>query len=181
MRRTAWLLVLALAVSPACSSTNNTADEPKGTEVDLDGLKATTPAEWKKEEPSNNLRWMQFRIPKAKDDKDDAELAISKGLGGGTEANVARWKASFKPPAGKTIDDAAKVEEIKIGGQKATYLDISGTFTAPFSKAGPQADYRMLAVYFDGKDNVFTFKLVGPAATVEAAKKGFDGWLKAFQ
>ena len=181
MRRTAWLLVLALAVTPACSSTNNSADEPKGTEVDLDGLKATTPADWKKEEPSNNLRWMQFRIPKVKDDKDDADLAISKGLGGGVEANIARWKASFKPQAGKTIDDAAKVEEIKIAGQKASYLDVSGTFTNPFSKAGPQADYRMLAVYFDGKDNLYTFKLVGPAATVEAAKKGFDDWLKAFK
>jgi hypothetical protein len=181
MRHAAWLVVLALAVTPACSSAINSADEAKGTEVDLDGLKATTPAEWVKEEPNNNLRWMQFRIPKNKDDKDDADLAISKGLGGGVEANIARWKASFKPPAGKTLDDVAKVEEIKIAGMKATYLDVSGTFTAPFSKAGPQPDYRMLAVYFDGKDNLYTFKLVGPAATVEAAKKGFDEWLKAFK
>ena len=124
---------------------------------------------------------MQFRVPKAKDDKEDAELVISKGLGGSADANVARWKAAFKPPAGKSIDDVSKVEEIKIGGRKAEYLDVSGTYTAPFSKAGPQADYRLLAVYFDGKDNPYTFKLVGPAATVEAAKKGFDEWLKAFK
>ena len=108
-------------------------------------------------------------------------MAISKGLGGGAKANIARWKSAFKPPAGKTIDDVAKVEEIKIGGMKATYLDVRGTYTAPFSKAGPQPDYRMLAVYFDGKDNAYTIKLVGPAATVEAAKKGFDEWLKAFK
>ena len=88
------------------------------------------------------------------------------------------WNYSVR---GKTIDDVAKVEEIKIAGQKATYLDVSGTFTAPSSKKEPQADYRMLAVYFDGKDNLYTFKLVGPAATVEAAKKGFDDWLKAYK
>ena len=179
MRPAAWLMVVAVGALAACGG--RAADDAKGVEVDLDGLKATTPADWKKEEPSNQFRWMQFRIPKAKDDKEDAELAISKGLGGGSDANIARWKGSFKPPAGKTPDDASKVEEIMIGGMKAQYLDISGTYTAPFSKAAPQPDYRMLAVYFDGKDNAYTFKLVGPAATVEAAKKGYDEWLKAFK
>lgn len=183
MRRAAWTVILALASIPACGYTNGSAaDDAKGTEVDLDGLKATTPADWKKEEPSNNFRWMQFRIPHAKDDKDDAELAISKGLGGGAEANVARWKGSFKPPAGKTIDDTAKVSDVEIGGKKAAYLDVSGTYNVPFSqKPDSRPDYRMLAVYYEGKDNVYTFKLVGPAATVDAAKKGFDEWLKAFK
>ena len=183
MRRAAWIVIGALAALSVCSSTNGSAaDDAKGTEVDLDGLKATTPADWKKEEPSNNFRWMQFHVPHAKDDKDDAELAISKGLGGGAEANVARWKASFKPSAGKSADDAAKVSEIEIGGRKATYLDVSGTYTVPFAaKPDARPDYRMLAVYYDGKDNVYTFKLVGPAATVEAAKKGYDEWLKAFK
>jgi hypothetical protein len=183
MRPKAWLVVLALAVVPACDNTNGSApDESKGTEVDLDGLKATTPADWKKETPANNFRWMQFRIPKAKGDADDAELAISKGFGGGADANVARWKASFKPPAGKSIDDSAKVGDIAIGGTKATYLDVSGTYTVPFAPTPDvRPDYRMLAIYYEGKDNVYTFKLVGPAATVEGAKKGFDDWLKAFK
>jgi hypothetical protein len=184
MRRTAWLAALLLALVSACSGINNSAaDEPKGTEVDLDGLKATTPADWKKEEPSNpTFRWMQFRIPKAKDDKDDGELAISKGLGGGAEANVARWKKSFVPPTGKSIDDVSKVGDISIGGIKATYLDVSGTYNVPFApKPDSRPDYRMLAVYYEGKDNVYTFKIVGPANTVEAAKKGFEEWLKAFK
>ena len=176
MRRAAWLIVLALAAIPACSSapTGEAKPKAKGTEVDLDGLKATAPAAWKKEEPSNKFRWMQFSIPKVKGDKEDAEMVISKGLGGGANANVERWKGSFTPPGGK-------VEEIKIGDRKASYLDVSGTFTAPFSKAGPQSDYRMLAVYYDGKDNPYTFKLVGPAKTVAAAKSDFDEFLKSFK
>ena len=180
MRHAAWLIVLALAALPGCSN-SPAADEAKGTEINLDGLKATTPAAWKTEEPSNKMRWMQFRIPKVGDDKNDAELAISKGLGGGAKPNIERWKSSFTPPAGKTLDEAAKVEDIKIGGVTATYLDVSGTFTAPFVKTGPQPDYRMLAVYYEGKDNVYTFKLVGPAKTVEAAKKDFDEFLKSFK
>jgi len=149
--------------------------------VDLDGLKATAPAAWQKEEPSNNFRWLQFGVPAAQGDKEGATLAISKGLGGGANANIERWKKSFTPPAGKTADESAKVEEMKIGGAKATYLDASGTFTDPFSKAGPQPDYRMLAVYYDGKDNPYTFKFIGPAKTIEANKKDFDEFLKAFK
>ncbi|HVS35825.1 MAG TPA: hypothetical protein VMS17_09605 [Gemmataceae bacterium] len=183
MRHTAWLTALALATGTVCTGASRlAADEPKGTEVDLDGLKATTPTDWKKTEPSNQFRWMQFAVPKAKGDADDAELVISKGLGGGAEANVARWKNAFKPPTGKSIDDAAKLSDVMIGGIKATYLDVSGTYTVPFAqKPDVRPDYRMLAVYYEGKDNVYTFKLVGPAATVEAAKKGFDDWLKAFK
>ena len=183
MRHAAWLAAPALAAVLMCGATSGSAaDDPKGTEVDLDGLKATTPADWKKTEPSNQFRWMQFAVPKAKGDADDAELAISKGLGGGADANVARWKGAFKPPSGKSIDDAAKVGDITIGGVKATYLDVSGTYTVPFAKTPDvRPDYRMLAIYYEGKDNVYTFKLVGPAATVDAAKKGFEDWLKAFK
>ena len=77
---------------------------------------------------------MQFGIPKAKGDTEDAEMAISKGLGGGANANMARWKAGVQTASGKSIDDTAKVEEIKIGDTKATYLDVSGTYTVPFAR-----------------------------------------------
>jgi hypothetical protein len=181
-----WLVVLAFGAAACSPASDAKPDDAKGTEVDLDGLKAMTPASWKKEDPSNKLRWMQFRVPHAKDDKDDADLAISKGLGGGADSNVERWKGQFTPPEGKKIDDVAKTEEIKIGGLKATYLDVQGTYkyrdpTNIMGKTELRPDYRMLAVYYDGKDNTFTFKLVGPAKTVEEAKKGFDEWLKAFK
>jgi hypothetical protein len=39
----------------------------------------------------------------------------------------------------------------------------------------------MLAVHFDGPDNVYHIKLTGPEQTVEAYKKGFDDWLRGFK
>jgi hypothetical protein len=188
MRRTAFLTVLALvglACGPAASE--NKADDAKGTEVDLDGLKATTPAEWKKETPPESFvpRWMQFRIPKAKDDKYDAELVIFKGLGGSADDNIARWKKQFIAPKGKSIDDVAKVTDVDIGGRKGKYLDVSGTFLyrdpANPRKEEEREDYRMLAIHYEGKDNTYHFRFYGPAKTVEEAKKGFDEWLKAFK
>src|SRR5262245_10287093 len=126
MRRTMCFAALALGAlacgGPAGDTARGAAD--KGTVVELDGLRSTAPADWKEEEPSNRMRYGQFRLPKKGEDKYDAELVIFKGLGGSAKANIARWKGLFTPPEGKTIDDVSKVEEIKIGGHEATAVDI---------------------------------------------------------
>jgi gluconolactonase len=180
MRRASCFALLAgfLAVGSAAA-------EEKGTVVDLDGIKSTTPASWQVEPPANKMRFAQFRI-KGKDGE-DAELVIFKGLGGGVKQNVERWKGQFIAPEGKTIDDVSKVSEITLGGKKATRLDISGTYkfkAAPFdpnSKEERKPGYKMVAIYFDGPEDVYQIKLTGPAKTVDEHLKEFDDWIKAFK
>jgi hypothetical protein len=163
------------------------ARDEKGTVVNLDGLKSAAPAAWKEEAPANKMRFAQFKLPKANGDKEDAELIIFKGFGGSAKDNVKRWKTQFIPPEGKKIDDVSKVEDLKISGANATYLDVAGTYLFkarpidPDDKAEKRPDYRMLAVHFEGPKDVYHIKLVGPAKTVEHFKKGFDEWLKAFK
>lgn len=163
------------------------ADDNKGTIVDLDGLKSRTPTEWKEEAPANRMRLAQFLLPKAKDDKFDAELVIFKGIGGSNKDNIDRWKKMFVPPQGKTLDDISKVKEMKVGGAMLTYLDIEGTYlfkARPFdpnAKAEPRPDSRMLGVVFETKDNPYHIRAVGPAKTIAQYQKGFDEWLKNFK
>jgi len=140
-------------------------------EVTLDGMTSKTPAAWKEETPSNRMRFAQFKLPKAGDDKEDAELIIFKGLGGTANANIDRWKMQFVPPAGKKLDDVAKVEKVKIAGEDATQLTIEGTYKfnpAPFnpaSKSESRPGYKMIAIHFDGPKDVYHIKLTGPAKT----------------
>jgi hypothetical protein len=191
MRQVSGFMVLAfvaLACSPSASeSAAADGDKDKGAVVDLDGIKSQAPAEWKEEAPANRMRFMQFRLPKKGDDKEDAELIIFKGLGGGSKANIDRWKGQFVPPEGKKIDDVAEVKEIKIGDRPASYLDIQGTYLFnpqpfnPRSKPERKPNYRMLAIYFDGPKDPYQIKLTGPAKTVEAYKAGFDEWMKNFK
>ncbi|HTU21957.1 MAG TPA: hypothetical protein VMG10_28220 [Gemmataceae bacterium] len=193
MRRLIGFMVLAFvaaACTPSASESNAAdvdKDKGKGVVVNLDGVKSTTPGEWKEEAPANRMRFMQFRLPKKDGDKDDAELIIFKGLGGGSRANIERWKKQFVPPKDKKIEDVAKVKEIKIGDRPAMSLDIQGTYLFnpqpfnPRSKPQEKPNYRMLAIYFDGADNPYQIKLTGPAKTVEAYKKGFDEWVKSFK
>src|SRR5437588_6012547 len=179
MKPVSWLTVLCFGTLACCSCTGESTArekkaESKGAVVDLDGLKSRAPAEWKLESPSNRMRLTQFRLPKVDGDKYDAEVVIFQGIGGSAKANIDRWKMMFLPPEGKTIDDVAKVTEIKVGETKAPFLDVKGTYKYKERPAEPNAkeerrpDYRMLGVAYDGKNNAYHIRLVGPAKTVEA-------------
>jgi hypothetical protein len=155
--------------------------------VTLDGMTSKVPASWVEETPSNKMRAGQFRLPKVEGDKNDAELIIFKGLGGTVSANVERWKKQFRAPEGKSIDDLAKVEKIKIGGHEATQLTVEGTFLynpAPFnpaSKTEARPNYKMIAIHFTGPEDIYHIKLTGPAKTVDKHQKAFEEWIKGFK
>ena len=159
----------------------------KGTVVRLDDLKSQTPADWKSEKPANRLRAYQFRLVRAKGDANDVELAILSDLTGTPEQNVKRWKDMFVPPDGKTLDDVSRVDMLKVGAVRVTYLDVHGTYLytdrpfAPRSSAKPLPGYRMLAVMFQTPDGSHLIRLIGPASTVAAHKQAFDRWLKNFK
>jgi hypothetical protein len=112
---------------------------------------------------------------------------FGEGSGGSAANNIKRWKAMFVPPDGKEIDDVAKVQEMKVGSVKVTYLDISGTYLDKFPPFDPNAktirrpDYRQLGVVFESENGPYFFKLTGPARTVAQHKPQFDAWLKALK
>ena len=182
MRRLA-LVLFATAFGAAAYA------EDKGTPIKVAGLAGTAPAAWKEETPSGTMRVLQFRLPKAEKDKDDAELTafVLKG-GGGIDANLKRQEVKFKFAEGVKKEDAIKLEKVKVGTFEGKYQDITGNFqskTAPFdpnSKVVEKESYRQLYVIFEGKDGeTVSLILVGPAATVEKHKKGFDEFLKSLK
>ncbi len=180
----------AMSLSSARSEAGETQNKEKGTLVSIDGLQSKTPEDWIEEQPTNRMRFKQFRLPAAKDDKEPAELIIfffGTGAGGSVQDNLKRWKDMFKPPEGKKIDDVAKVETLKVSDVDVTYLDVHGTYlfkSPPFdpnAETVPRPNYRLLGVVFESKKGPYFIRLVGPSATVEQHKKGFDAWLKAFK
>jgi hypothetical protein len=163
--------------------------DDKGTVVTLAGLSSKTPADWVEEATTSQMRANQFKLPGA-NGKEPAELTVyffGQGQGGDAEANVKRWRDMFTTADGKKSDDLGKVEKLKVGDVDVTYLDIHGTFLsrvppfAPNAKTVAKPDQRMLAVVFDCKNGPYFIRVVGPAATVERHKKGFDEWLKSFK
>jgi hypothetical protein len=162
-------------------------------EVTLDGLKSRAPKEWQREKVPAKLakfRVAQFKLPKADRDPEDAELVVfffGKGQGGSDQQNIERWQSMFQPPKGKKIEDATKVEKMKVGKVPVTYVDVRGTFLSKFPPFDPNAkvtrkeNYRRLGVVFDSENGPFFITVTGPADTVERHKKEFDNWLKNFK
>jgi hypothetical protein len=185
MRRIWGLMMIALVLSLVAGARAADA-KAKGTLVDLDGYTSTTPPSWKKvKKPSSKLRFLEFELPKAKEDKIDGEVALFKNAGGTLKENIARWRNQFVAPKGKTIEDVTKITDIKIGGKKATMVDIQGTFQPPpfVPKFGGKKwpKFRRIAIQFQGPDSLYHIILTGPADTVAKYKDGLDKWLKEFK
>jgi hypothetical protein len=177
------LAAAALAALAAASS----AQDKKGTTVELGGLKSATPADWKEEAlPPKSMRMQTFKLPKADGDAEDADLGLFffRGGSGSVQDNLARQEKKFEIPAGKK----AEVGKTKVGAADAVYQDIQGTYLKkdggpfdPNAKVTKQADYRQLYVIFETKEGQYYMTLLGPAKTVEKHKKGFEEWLRNFK
>jgi len=157
-----------------------------GNTVDLGGLKSDAPAAWKESETKSPMRFKQFTVPGKGGDAELVVFYFGQGQGGSVEDNLARWKKQFEPPAGKTIDQIAKTETLKLPTTTVTLLDISGTYmfkASPMSPgpAEPRPDQRMLAAVLPTPNGNYYIRLVGPEKTVSAARKDYVHWLKSFK
>src|SRR5262249_1730865 len=138
-------------------------------------LQSQAPGEWAEERATGPNRVNQFRLEPIGDDKDKAEIIVtyfgSRGAGP-EEANIKRWKGMILPTEGKSIDDVAKVENLKVGKLKVVYVDVNGTYQSRFppfdpnAKITPYPNYRMIGVIFETEKGPYYMRFVGPANTV---------------
>lgn len=161
----AFLSVIPLAIASLAFAD----DAAKTSEVKVDKLTLKVPANWKQEEPSNNLRLAQFSIAAVEGDKDAAELVISPPIGGTAEANITRWVGQFESD-GREV----KMSQGEAAQGKYIVVDLKGTYLKPdgppvLRKTKPTPGSRMYGVIFSAKEggNYF-FKLTGPEKTVTA-------------
>ncbi|OWK40920.1 hypothetical protein [Fimbriiglobus ruber] len=148
-------------------------------------LSATAPAEWKSEKPANRLRSNQFKVLSGMEGVPDAEVYVMPDSDPNPDKSFPRWKASFVPPDGKTIDDIAKVTKFEIPGAKVQVLDITGTWKFkerpfdPKSKEELRPEYRVVWVIVETKDEAAHLRISGPAAVVDKHYPAFEKWIKS--
>jgi hypothetical protein len=149
------------------------ADAPKKVkivEVELKGgLKLKFPENWKSGKPDNSMRIAQFAIPAAKGDKEEGELVLFFGFGGGVKANIDRWIGQFQ--------SAERKVNVKQGAtETAQYfiVEITGTYNKSIGKprnrqTKPTSGSRMLGVILGVEDKgLYFLKMTGPDKTVAA-------------
>ena len=146
-------------------------------EIEIKDIKLKLPANWKQEDPSNNLRLAQFKPPAAEGDKPSTELVISSfgGDGGGVNANFKRWNDQFTSEGRKIKMTAGECPQGKyhVSDISGTYLQSSG---GPFAggKKTPMAGYRSISIVLTVPDKgVYFLRLTGPEKTVTSAAEAF--------
>jgi hypothetical protein len=138
------------------------------------------PTAWKLSPRKSPMRKATYVIPKASADAEDGELAIfyfGPGQGGSVDANVDRWVKQFKevPP------EKVKRADRQANGLVQHTVEIeSGTFDGSQMSAAPskpKEKYGLLGAIVTAPGGSYFFKLTGPSATVQAARKDFYGLL----
>jgi hypothetical protein len=132
------------------------------------------PASWEWVEATSSMRKAQLKVSGA-DKKQSAEVIFfyfGEGSGGGTQANVDRWLGQFQEPKDKIN---SKVEEVKVGKLKVTYVQAEGTYMSGMP-AGPKTaqpgSMLMGAILESAQGNVFV-RMTGPVELVKASKTDF--------
>jgi len=143
--------------SPSSPAMMEAPERPPRPAVDL--IKFDAPEAWVKEEPSNNMRKAQYKIPDKEKKGGDAVLAVFY-FGPRNDMladNLKRW-------AQQMGHDDPKTEVIQ-GKCKVHLVDLKGTYTGD-AQQGAQENQRMLAAVVEAEDGPWYFKITGPAGTV---------------
>jgi hypothetical protein len=165
-----WLLLLAVSgISLAFQSAGVCAENPiQSNVVELGGLRSQVPADWVEVEPDDAQYYKQYRLAPVGDGVDYTQVSIRFLRNAGTAADyVRRWKGIFLPPEGKTMQEAAKLQQLTVNGVAVTYLDVRGDYRGvPGNIATPRGNFRLLGVYLDTPKGPYIIRMFGPDEAV---------------
>ncbi len=139
----------------------------------------TAPTGWPSAPNPSALRIATYKIPRTAGDKEDAELAVSRA-GGDIEANVERWGEQFQA-AGQAGEAAQPARRGKtVHGFAITIVEVEGTYQGGMGSAGAlRPGWALLGAIVVAPEQPYFFKLTGPAATVRAARAGFEALVES--
>ncbi len=140
------------------------------------GVTWADPAGWVKDAKSNPMRKATYRIPRAKGDEEDAELAIfyfGPGQGGGIDANVERWVKQFSK---RKPDEPKRADRTANGLHQHTVEIEEGTYDGGMGMQGAKKErpgFALLGAIVEAPSGAYFFKLTGPKATVQRSRDSF--------
>jgi hypothetical protein len=155
--------------------------EIKDSTVTIGNLRFTIDPAWESQEPSSSMRAAQFVLP-GEGDAGAGEMAIYRGIGGSSKANIQRWVAQMQQPDGIDPEDA-EIRTRQIGDFEAMTLDVTGKYAVSAMMGGGQTieNARMLAAAVEGPGGPYHFKAVGPEETMDAWAAAFEEMVQSFE
>jgi hypothetical protein len=151
-------------------------------------LRFKVPEGWTVERPTSEMRFAQYKLPKAAGDAEDALLIVyyfGQGQGGTPEANIDRWINQVKQPDGSPSKDKAKIDTLTVNGLHVTTLDLLGNYSGGMSQESAPHDskaiYRLRGAIIDTPKGSYFAKLTGPEKTVAHWDQAFNDYVHSFE
>lgn len=168
--RTLVLLSVALLLPAALPAT----DAPPVTK-EAAGLVLTVPAGWSAVTPSSRMRLAEIQVPGEAGVATMTVFHFGPGGGGGVEDNLRRWVGQVGPAASPPTR-----EVLTAGDLEVHVVEAQGTM-APVrtDSQEPVPDQGLIGAVVEGAGGPWFLKLLGPAATVKAARPAMRGMLLA--
>jgi hypothetical protein len=152
---------------------------PAGAAAASDGhlaLRWDDPPRWKRRTPSTPMRKVEYMIPRAPGDSEDAEcfvITFGPSQGGGVDENIERWVKQLQP-----VTSAVDRGKRTVNGMTVTRVEVAGTYTPmamPSMPASPpRTGSRLVGEIVEAPSGAWFFKMTGPDATVKAAARELD-------
>jgi len=160
--------------------------EPKGTLRDgfeqIGMLQGRLPSDWKREQPSSQMRIAQFVLPGK---SGDGEMIAFSGIGGSVDANLERWYGQFKPEGETSVSEGAVKQHLHVNGMEATISYAKGTYLKSSMGMGGGAtemkNYVLMAAIIIAPDGPYYFKGTGPAETMNDQKMAFESFVNSIE
>jgi len=147
------------------------------------GLTWNAPEPFIRRAPKSSMRVAEYGLKGAP----TAELGVfyfGADQGGSVEANMTRWVGQFSQPDGS--ETKAKRSERDVHGVTVSLVEATGVFGGGMAMPGApapsaQPDAMLLGAIAKGPTGSVFFKLTGPRAALEEARKAFDATIDSIE
>jgi hypothetical protein len=184
------LLCSGCSKNPGTVGSGSSVVQSSGTSSQTTGgeLRYKVPAGWTVEKPTSEMRFAQYKLPKAAGDGEDGLLVLyyfGKGQGGTPEANIERWINQVKQPDGSASKDKAKTETLTVNGLQVATVDVLGNYSGGMSQDSAPHDnnsiYRLRGAIIETPKGSYFVKLTGPEKTVNHWDQAFNDYIRSFE
>jgi hypothetical protein len=162
-------LLLAALATPAVAA--------DAVPVEAAGLRFVVPKDWERVHPTSPVLAAQFRLPPAGRKLDAGELLLVRIEAPHVDL-VRTWYAEFGYADARPAPTRRTVH-----GLTVETVDVQGTYTpamGPMPRV-PRPGWRLLGAVVRGQGPPWYVHAVGPAATIEKARAGFDALIESVE